>query len=156
MLVVQAVLAPLPAPAVAVAGGYTFGAFEGFILTWVGALLGGMGCFVLSRVFGRRFVVYSDRFKGVDRYIEEHGAVMIFVLRLIPLISFDAISYGAGLSGISFWKFFVATALGMSPGTFVFVYLGGASPGPSVYAALGGLAILAVGAYAYFRAQRKR
>lgn len=151
LLVLQAVVAPLPAPAVAVAGGFTFGVFEGFILTWLGALLGGSGCFMLSRVFGRRFVVRSDRLRRLDRYVEEHGAVMVFALRLIPLVSFDAISYGAGLSGISFRKFFVATALGMAPGTFVFVYFGGASPGPGVLAALGGLAILAAGAYVYFR-----
>jgi uncharacterized membrane protein YdjX (TVP38/TMEM64 family) len=151
LLVVQAVLAPLPAPAVAVAGGYVFGTFWGFVLTWLGALLGGTLCFLLSRVFGREFVARSTRLKGLDRRVEEHGAILIFVLRLIPLISFDAISYAAGLSGISFWRFLVATALGMAPGTFVFVYLGGASPGPGLYAALGGLAVLAIAAYVYYR-----
>ena len=93
-------MAPLPAPAVAVAGGYTFGTFEGFVLTWLGALLGGVGSFALSRKFGRRFLVGSDRVRRLDRYAEEHGAFMIFLLRLIPLVSFDAISYTAGLSGI--------------------------------------------------------
>ncbi len=67
------------------------------------------------------------------------------------MISFDAISYAAGLTGISFGRFFAVTALGMAPGTFVFVYLGGAPPGPGLYAALGGLAVLALGAYAYYR-----
>lgn len=41
LLLLQAVFAPLPAPAVAVAGGYVFGITEGFFLTWAGALLGG-------------------------------------------------------------------------------------------------------------------
>ncbi len=82
--------------------------------------------------------------------MEEHGAIIILVLRLIPLISFDAISYAAGLSSISFPKFLLATALGMTPGTFLFVYLGGASLGPRLYAALGALAVLGVAAYLYF------
>jgi uncharacterized membrane protein YdjX (TVP38/TMEM64 family) len=151
LLVVQAVLAPLPAPAVAFAGGYVFGTFWGFVLTWLGALLGGTLCFALSRVFGRGFVERSTRLEGLDRQIEEHGAVIIFVLRLIPLISFDAISYAAGLSGLSFRRFLIATALGMAPGTFVFVYLGGASPGPGLYAALVFLAVVAVAAYVYYR-----
>lgn len=150
LLIVQAVLAPLPAPALAAAGGYMFGTFKGFFLTWLGALLGGMLCFVLSRVLGRRFVERSARLRGMDRYVEEHGAVVIFVLRLIPLISFDAISYAAGLTGLSFGRFLIATTLGMAPGTFAFVYLGGSSPGPGVYAAFGGLAILTVAAYAYY------
>lgn len=151
LLVVQAVLAPLPAPTVATVGGYLFGTLQGFVLTWFGALFGGVLCFVLSRTLGRGFVKRSTRLKGFDRYVQEHGAIAIFILRLIPIISFDAISYAAGLTGISFWRFLIATALGMAPGTFVFVYLGGTELGPEVYAALGGLATLAVAAYIYYR-----
>lgn len=151
LLTVQAVVAPLPAPAVAVAGGFVFGTFEGFVLTWLGCVLGSIVCFGLSRTFGRRFVVRSERAKRLDLYVEQHGALVVFVLRLIPLFSFDAISYAAGLSSISFKKFLLATALGMAPGTFAFVYLGGAPPGPGLYVVLFALAVLAVAAYAYFR-----
>lgn len=156
LLVVQAVVAPLPAPAVAMAGGYSFGTFEGFLLTWFGALLGGVFSFGLSRFFGRGFVASSARLERMDRYLQVHGAILVFVLRLIPVVSFDAISYAAGLSGIAFRKFLLATALGMAPGTFVFVYLGGASPGPGVWAALTGLAALAVAAYLYLRVRLKQ
>lgn len=156
LLVLQAVVAPLPAPALAMAGGYIFGTFKGFLLTWLGALLGGVACFGLSRLFGRGFVAESSSMGRLDRYVEEHGALVVFILRLIPLVSFDAISYAAGLSSLSFAKFFLATALGMAPGTFVFVYLGGASAGPGVWAALIGLAILSVVAYLYFRRHLQR
>jgi uncharacterized membrane protein YdjX (TVP38/TMEM64 family) len=149
LLLAQAVVAPLPAPVIAVAGGYAFGAFEGFLLTWLGCTLGAAACFGLSRAFGRRFVSGSERFRGLDRRMNEHGAVVVFVLRLIPLISFDAISYAAGLSGIPFGKFLLATALGMAPGTFAFVYLGVASPGQAQYAVFAGLAVLGVAAYVY-------
>lgn len=155
LLIVQAVLAPLPAPAVAAAGGYIFGTMEGFVLTWLGILIGGALSFALSRAFGREFVARSHLLRGVDRQIEEHGVIIIFVLRLIPVVSFDLISYAAGLTCISFWRFLLATALGAAPGTFVFVYLGSASLGPGVYAALGGLAVLAVAAYAYLRRLRR-
>lgn len=56
-----------------------------------------------------------------------------------------------GLTGISFWRFLAATALGSAPGTFVFVYLGGAFPRTGLYAALVGLTFLAVVVYVYFR-----
>lgn len=150
LLLLQAVFAPLPAPAVAVAGGYVFGITEGFFLTWAGALLGGAACFGLSRTLGRRFVSQSGRMEKIDAYAKKHGAFAVFVLRLVPLISFDAVSYVAGLSGIPFRKFLLATALGMAPGTFVFVYLGGASPGPVAYGALIALAVLGTAAYACF------
>ena len=151
LLIVQAVAAPLPAPALALAGGYGFGVLEGFILTWMGCLIGGVVSFAISRRFGRGFVAGSPRAARLDRFVEEHGAVLIFVLRLIPLVSFDAISYAAGLSGIRFGGFLLATALGMAPGTFAFVYLGGSGGGPWTWVVLLGLAVLAVAAYAIRR-----
>jgi len=151
LLVFQAVIAPLPAPAVAIAGGYTFGVVEGFLLTWVGSLAGGVISFGISRFFGRGFVKGRGMTGRLDRYVEEHGVVLIFVLRLIPLVSFDALSYAAGLSGIRFRGFFAATALGMLPGTFAFVYFGGAQAGFGRWAILVGLAGLAVLAYLYQR-----
>ncbi len=151
LLVVQAVVAPLPAPAVAIAGGYTFGVVEGFLLTWAGSLAGGVISFSISRLFGRGFLEGSGRVGRLDRYLEEHGVALIFVLRLIPLVSFDAISYAAGLSSIRFRGFFAATALGMLPGTFAFVYFGGSQGGFGRWAILAGLAGLAVLAYFYQR-----
>ena len=149
LLVVQAVVAPLPAPAVAIAGGYTFGVVEGFLLTWLGGLAGGVISFGISRIFGRGFL--EGRVGRLDRYAEEHGVALIFVLRLIPLVSFDAISYAAGLSSVRFRGFFAATALGMLPGTFAFVYFGGSQGGFGRWAILAGLAVLAVVAYLYQR-----
>lgn len=151
LLIVQAVVAPLPAPALAMAGGYGFGVVEGFFLTWVGSLAGGVISFGISRRFGRGFVAGSARAVRLDHFVEEHGAVLIFVLRLIPLVSFDAISYAAGLSSIRFRGFLLATALGMLPGTFAFVYLGGSEPGLWTWAVLLGLAVLAGAAYLFQR-----
>lgn len=151
LLVVQAVLAPLPAPALAMGAGYSFGIYEGFLLTWFGALVGGVISFWISRWLGRDFVAGSERMQRLDRYVEEHGTITIFILRLLPLVSFDAISYAAGLSSISFWRFFVATALGMLPGTLAFVYLGGASSSTGFALVLIGLAVLAAAAYLYQR-----
>ena len=129
LLVFQAVIASLPAPAVAIVGGYTFRVVEGFALTWLGSLAGGVITFSISRLFGLGFVEGRGMTGRLYRCVEEHGVVLIFVLRLIPLVSFDAISYAAGLSGIRFRSFFAATALGMLPGMFAFVYFGGAQAG---------------------------
>jgi hypothetical protein len=70
-------------------------------------------------------VVINERARRLDAYVEQHGVLVVFILHLIPLFSFDAISYAAGLSSMRFGKFFLATA----PGIFAFIYLGGASPG---------------------------
>jgi len=151
LLVAQAVVAPLPAPALAIVGGYGFGVVEGFVLTWLGSLIGGVISFGISRRFGRRFVADNPRTVRLDGFMEEHGAILIFVLRLIPLVSFDAVSYAAGLSSIGFGAFLLATALGMAPGTFAFVYVGGSESGLWTWAVLLGLAVLAGVAYVFYK-----
>ncbi|MDP9479831.1 MAG: VTT domain-containing protein, partial [Actinomycetota bacterium] len=124
-------------------------------LTWLGALLGGVISFWISRWLGRDFVAGTERMQRLDRYVDQHGTITIFVLRLLPLVSFDVISYAAGLSSIPFWKFFLASALGMVPGTLAFVYLGGASSSTGFALALIGLSVLAIVAYLYQRRRLK-
>jgi uncharacterized membrane protein YdjX (TVP38/TMEM64 family) len=43
---------------------------------------------------------------------------------LLPFVSFDIISYMAGLSGIRPWAFIFGTALGMLPATIVYTVFG--------------------------------
>ena len=52
----------------------------------------------------------------------------MLVARLVPVVSFDAISYAAGLTRMGFWRFILATAVGMTPATFIYAYLGGKAP----------------------------
>ena len=47
------------------------------------------------------------------------------VARLLPFISFDIVSYVAGLTSMSFWGFFIATGIGQLPATIVYSYVGG-------------------------------
>lgn len=43
---------------------------------------------------------------------------------MIPVFSFDVVSYGAGFTTISLRTFSLATIAGMVPPTFAFTYLG--------------------------------
>ena len=49
---------------------------------------------------------------------------IVFLLRLLPVVSFDVISYGAGLTKMSLKKFSLATVIGMIPLTFIYNYFG--------------------------------
>ena len=49
---------------------------------------------------------------------------MVFLTRLIPAVSFDVVSYGAGLTRMSLTRFAAASFLGMLPLTFVYVSFG--------------------------------
>lgn len=127
LMVLQAVVAPLPAAPLAMAGGYIFGIYKGALLAWVGAAFGASLCFYLGRRLGRPFairMVGEEGLREVDSMASGKGFYAILVARLLPLISFDVVSYGAGLTRMPFAAFLLATLLGMIPGTILYTYAG--------------------------------
>ena len=44
---------------------------------------------------------------------------------LLTFVSFDIVSYAAGLTSMSFGAFFIATGIGQLPATLVYSYVGG-------------------------------
>ena len=55
---------------------------------------------------------------------EKRGFYVILLSRLLPFISFDVVSYMAGLSGIHPWAFIFGTGLGMLPATIIYTFIG--------------------------------
>ena len=48
----------------------------------------------------------------------------VFISRLLPFVSFDIVSYAAGLSRLHFWRFGLATLAGIIPASFVLAHFG--------------------------------
>ena len=118
---------PFPAEFLTIANGMVFGPFWGVAITWGGAMLGAYASFGLTRLYGRPFVarnVNSSQLKKLDRWIQHQGAVSLLLGRLIPLISFNLINYGAGLTKISWWTFTWTTGIGILPFTIIMVTMG--------------------------------
>jgi uncharacterized membrane protein YdjX (TVP38/TMEM64 family) len=127
LMLLQTLVAPLPGSAVAAANGVVFGLWWGTLLSWAGGMLGATAAFWLARKLGRGFVerrLGSEHLERLDRAGAAEGFWVILVARLTPLVSFDLISYLAGLSAIGFGRFLLATAVGMLPGTFAWTALG--------------------------------
>jgi len=49
----------------------------------------------------------------------------VLISRLLPFVSFDIISYAAGLTVLSFWRFAIATLAGVAPASFLLAHFGG-------------------------------
>jgi uncharacterized membrane protein YdjX (TVP38/TMEM64 family) len=131
VMVLQGILAPLPAFVVSFANGLAFGPFAGWLISLAGHVLASSVCFGLARGLGRRRVeslVSSKALGSADRWLERWGPHAVFLTRLVPGISFDGISYAAGLTSIGFRRFVVATALGVIPETLLFAFLGHSAP----------------------------
>lgn len=92
-----------------------------------------------------------ERFAGkgalasVETYFEKYGSRTVLVCRLLPFVSFDAVSYFAGLTPIRFTAFFVATGIGQLPATVVYSYVGGMLTGGVKYLVTGLLCIFSLG-----------
>ena len=127
-MVFSSVAAPLPAFLITFANAAIFGWWQGAILSWSSAMAGAALCFFLARALGRDVVEkYAGRgaLASVEHYFEKYGRNTILVCRLLPFVSFDAVSYFAGLTPVGFWAFFFATGVGQLPATIVYSYVGG-------------------------------
>ena len=128
LMILQSIAAPLPAFILTVANANLFGWWQGAILSWSSAMAGAAICFFIARILGRDIVVKLNGNKGVKQiedFFEKYGKTSVLVARLLPFISFDIVSYVAGLTPMSFWGFFVATGIGQLPATIVYSYVGG-------------------------------
>ena len=56
------------------------------------------------------------------------GFKLVFLLRLSPLIPFDVLNYALSLTRVSLGRYVLASAIGMLPGTALYVYLGSLAP----------------------------
>lgn len=87
--------------------------------------------FELSRKIGHDYVVkmINEKFseKNRDRILNAPDSklfTLLFICRLIPIIPYNLINYGFGLTNISMSKYMFASVLGIIPGTLVYLNLG--------------------------------
>ena len=128
LMVFSSLIAPLPAFMITLSNAAIFGWWQGALLSWSSAMVGSALCFGISRALGRDVV---EKFAGrgalasVEGYFEKYGTKTILICRLLPFVSFDAVSYFAGLTPMGFLPFFIATGIGQTPATIVYSYVGG-------------------------------
>ncbi|WP_366942895.1 TVP38/TMEM64 family protein [Syntrophomonas sp.] len=127
LMVFQSVAAPLPAFVITFANAGLFGWVKGAALSWSSAMVGAILCFVIARLYGRAVVEkFTTRraLKEVDVFFEKYGKWAVLIARLLPFVSFDIVSYAAGLTAMGWWEFIWATGLGQLPATLVYSYVG--------------------------------
>jgi uncharacterized membrane protein YdjX (TVP38/TMEM64 family) len=111
-----------------VAGGLAFGMLWGSVYSLIGADLGALIAFAAGRFLGRGFVerIVNRRFYHLMQGVARHGFQIIFYLRMVPIIPYNALNLLAGASPITFRDYFWASMIGMVPGTLVWAFLGDA------------------------------
>lgn len=154
-------LSPAPKNVLGVAAGLVWGFPLALVMVYIGALIGAAASFMIGRALGREAV---ERFTGarvarLDSAIGRRGFIAVLSARLIPLIPFTLINYGAGLTSVRRRDYAVGTAVGILPGSVAYVALGafGWELGPAFWIALGAVgALLAAGVIAGAIVRRRR
>lgn len=127
LMILQSILSPIPALLITLSNAAIFGWWKGALLSFWSSMVGAALCFYIARTLGRDVVEKITTKTGlakVDEFFERYGKNSILICRLLPFVSFDIVSYAAGLTPIKFWDFFIATGLGQLPATIVYSYLG--------------------------------
>ncbi|MGG3912262.1 TVP38/TMEM64 family protein [Rossellomorea vietnamensis] len=114
-----------PASILSFSAGLAFGAMEGFFYIVLGALGGATVAYYAASFLGAKLLKRpSPRMVKIREKMEESGFIYVLVLRLVPFLNFDLISYLAGMGKVRYLPFILATAIGILPGTFGYVFLG--------------------------------
>lgn len=153
-------LTPAPKSVLSIVAGIVGGFAAGVLAVYLGALLGAAAAFLIGRRLGRRAVerLTGTRMETLDHALATRGFLAILTLRLIPVVPFTAINYGAGLTGVRRRDYALGTAIGIIPGDLAYVAVGayGVRLGWEFWAALVGLAALtAAGSLLGLRMRRR-
>lgn len=127
LMILAIVFNPLPSAPIALASGAVYGHIWGTFYIVIGAEIGALIAFYITRLTGYHWLQHFTRNKLSTGWVGSQNSLMMMVLvsRLIPFLSFDLVSYGAGLTNISTWRFALATFIGLLPASFLLAHFGG-------------------------------
>jgi len=118
----QVIVAPIPGELSGILGGYLFGQWVGLLYSTIGLALGSVTAFAVGRWLGARYVqklVSPHIWRKMGFIVEAEGAILCFIIFLIPGLPKDMACYLFGLSPMPFWIFAVVSTLGRIPDTWV-------------------------------------
>lgn len=157
LMVLQSLVPFMPGIAITIINSWIFGWKLGIVYTWLGALCGALVDFLLARWYGRPMAAhffYGRFYKNIDYFLENHGVFAVFVTRLIPLVPFKVISYGAGFTAMPLVKYTIATAVGQTPAIVLYSFLGHNILRSWPHTLLFTLVLLVIGGLVYYHREK--
>ena len=145
LMTAAVVVSPIPSAPIAMAAGAAYGHMWGTAYVAIGAETGAIVAFTVARVLGREAMQrwFGDRLSVGWLGSQNALTAIVFATRLMPFLSFDLVSYAAGLTPLVFWRFAAATLLGIAPASYLLAHFGEAFA--SADARRVGLAVLGLG-----------
>ena len=127
LLYVAAAVTLAPAFFLTVAAGAIFGVWWGSVIVFIGASLGASAVYALASPLGRsgwmQRMTADPRVAAVRTAVTGEGALVMFLLRLSPLVPYNILNFALALSGVRYRDFAIAL-LGMIPAILMYTYYG--------------------------------
>ncbi len=144
LMILAVIIGPIPTVPITVTAGAVFGPWLGFTYAMTSALLGALLAFWIARFAAHDLVrrVIGGHALACARCSDSTLFWLVLGARLVPVVSFAAVSYGAGLTAMSTRAFLLATAIGMVPMTALFVVAGTTLTIDPYWAAFGGVLLV--------------
>ena len=123
----QVIISPIPGEITGPVGGALFGTTWGLLYSTIGLTIGTLVCFGLGRLWGEPLIrpwLSEHNWSRMNFIVEAEGAILCFILYLIPGFPKDIISYLFGISPMPFWLFALVSTIGRIPGTWISSYFG--------------------------------
>ena len=140
---------PFPGDVIAAANGAAFGLWKGAAIEWLGVMISSCLGFGIARSLGRPIVtrVFPHRWLDpVDHLVADAGWTAPLLLRFVPLLPGDFVTFALGLTPVSWGMFLWTTAAGITPWVVTLAAVGaGLTGGRHILPyALGGFVFLAL------------
>ncbi len=125
---ILATLLFLPGLIPTMAAGVLFGVIQGTLLVSISSISGATLAFLTGRYLAREWVAAmirgNQKFEAIDAAVAQEGWKIVGLTRLSPVFPFNLLNYAFGLTQVSLKHYFLASWIGMLPGTVMYVYIG--------------------------------
>ncbi|QUH19441.1 TVP38/TMEM64 family protein [Alkaliphilus sp. B6464] len=116
----------IPTTIMFISGGVIFGTIRGSIYTLTGLMVASSLSFFLARRFQKPFKkIFGNKYLSKINSLSNDQVIRgLFVMRVSPAFPFDPVSYGSGISHMSYKQFCIGTLLGAFPKVILYTFLG--------------------------------
>lgn len=118
LMCIQLFLVVVPSFLLIMASVLAYGAVNGALLAFISVLFAAAFAYGLGLWLGKGWVEKvsgEQATRKVTHYLDAYGFWTVIIARVSPFLSNDIISLVAGILSMSFWRFMLATAVGICP-----------------------------------------
>jgi uncharacterized membrane protein YdjX (TVP38/TMEM64 family) len=125
---VLATVLMIPGGILGIVAGFAFGLVTGTVTVSIASTLGATLAFLLGRTLARSFaqarIARRPSLRALDEAVGREGFLVVFLTRLSPILPYNLLNYGYGLTRVRVRTYVLASWIGMLPGTVMYVYAG--------------------------------